>query len=168
MGKKTSITFIIIAVIVVIAVWVFTSAYHSAREQYLDGHEKTKQLATEKGNLSSIDEIETFYGHIKYHVVSGVNKKDEKVYIWVPQTNKNQDVTIKKQSLGITAKQAISKVNQEYNPLEIVGVNLGMDEGIPIWEVKYRDQSDRYTFDFVNFYDGEIIKHMAIKNKKDS
>lgn len=40
-----------------------------------------------------------------------------------------------------------------------------MDEGIPLWEIKYKDRSNRYTFDLVNFYDGEIIKHMAINLK---
>jgi uncharacterized protein YpmB len=165
MGKKTTITLIIIIAILIIATWVFTSTYQSAREQYLDGQEKSKQLAIEKGNLSEIEEIDTFYGQMKYHVISGVNKQDEKVFVWIPQTKKNQDVIIKKRSSGITEKQAIAKVSQENNPVEIIEVNLGMDEGIPIWEVKYIDESDRYTFDFVNFYDGEIVKHMAIKDE---
>jgi uncharacterized protein YpmB len=168
MGKKTIITLIIVVAMLIIAVWVFTFTYNSAREQYLDGHEKSKQLAIEKGKLSSIDEIETFYGQIKYHILSGENKQGERVYVWVPQTKKNQEVIVKKQSSGINEKEAISKVNQEYNPSEIMDVNLGMDEGIPIWEVKYKDQSDRYTFDFVNFNDGKIVKHMAVKNEKDS
>jgi uncharacterized protein YpmB len=100
--------------------------------------------------------------------MSGKNSNNEKVYVWVPQTKENETVIIKKRSSGITEEQAIAKVNQAYNPANIVDVKLGMDEGIPIWEVKYRDKSERYTFDFVNFYDGEIIKHMAIKAEKES
>lgn len=72
---------------------------------------------------------------------------------------------VKKQSSGITKDEALKKVNKEYSPVEIISVRLGMDEEIPIWEVKYKDKSDRYTFDYVNFYDGEIIKHMALKTK---
>ncbi|MGM0873960.1 MAG: DUF5590 domain-containing protein [Bacillota bacterium] len=168
MGKKTIISLVITVVILIVAIWVFGSAYSVAREQYLDGHEKSKELVLNKGELSSIQNVETFNGNIKYHVMSAENAKDEKVYVWVPQTEKNEKVIIKKQSSGITEEEAISKVNQEYDPIKIVDVKLGMDEGIPIWEVKYKDQSDRYTFDFVNFYDGEIIKHMAIKNEKHS
>jgi uncharacterized protein YpmB len=168
MGKKTLITLIITVAILIIATWGFVSTYSTAREQYLDGHEASKELALEKGKLSSIDTIETYNGPIKYHVMSGKNSNDEKVYVWVPQTKENETVIIKKQSSGITEEQAIAKVNQAYNPANIVDVKLGMDEGIPIWEVKYRDKSERYTFDFVNFYDGEIIKHMAIKAEKES
>lgn len=168
MGKKIIISLVITVVIFIVAIWVFGSAYSVAREQYLDGHEKSKELALKKGELSSIQSVETFNGNIKYHVMSAENAKDQKVYVWVPQTKKNENVIIKKQSSGITEKDAISKVNQEYDPVKIVDVKLGMDEGIPIWEVKYKDKTDRYTFDFVNFYDGEIIKHMAIKKEKHS
>jgi uncharacterized protein YpmB len=168
MGKKTLITLIITVAILIIAAWVFASTYSAAREQYMDGHEESKELALEKGKLSKIETIETYNGQIKYHVMSGENNNNEKVYVWVPQTKKNETVIVKKQSSGITEEQAIAKVNQAYNPANIVDVKLGMDEGIPIWEVKYRDKSERYTFDFVNFYDGEIIKHMAIKDENGS
>jgi uncharacterized protein YpmB len=118
--------------------------------------------------LSSIDWIETFYGHRKYHVLSGTNAQNKKVYVWIPQTKKNESVIVKKQSSGITKEQAITNVNKEYDPVEIVSVKLGMDEEIPIWEVKYKSQSGRFTYDYVDFNNGEVIKHMALKSTKDS
>jgi uncharacterized protein YpmB len=168
MGKKTTVTVIITIVILIIAAWVFTSTYTSARDQYLKGHDKSKALAIEKGKLSSVDRIETFYGQRKYHVLSGTNAKHKKVYVWIPQTEKNESVIVKEQSAGITKEQAITNVNQEYDPVEIVSVKLGMDEGIPIWEVKYKSQSGRFTYDYVDFNNGEIIKHMALKSTEDS
>lgn len=168
MGKKTTVTVIITIVILIIAAWVFTSTYTSARDQYLEGHDKSKALAIEKGKLSSIDWIETFYGHRKYHVLSGTNAQNKKVYVWIRQTKKNESVIVKKQSSGITKEQAITNVNKEYDPVEIVSVKLGMDEEIPIWEVKYKSQSGRFTYDYVDFNNGEVIKHMALKSTKDS
>jgi uncharacterized protein YpmB len=168
MGKKTTVTVIITIVIIIIAAWVFTSTYTSARDQYLEGHDDSKALAIEKGKLSSIDKIETFYGQRKYHVLSGTNTQNKKVYVWIPQTEKNESVIVKEQSAGITEEQAIANVKQEYNPVEIISVKLGMDEEIPIWEVKYRSQSGRFTYDYVDFINGEIIKHMALKSTEDS
>jgi uncharacterized protein YpmB len=166
MGKRTVSILVITAIIIIIAVAAYIHTYNVARDQYLDGHEQSKELAIEEGKLSSIDTIETYNGQVKYHVLSGINGNDEKVYVWIPQTKKMDKVIIKKQSSGITADQAKTEVLKEHNPKEIIDVKLGMDEEIPIWEVKYRDQSDRYTFDYVNFSDGEIIKHMAIKNER--
>lgn len=167
MGKKITITLIITNVIFIIAALVFTSAYTSARDQYLEGHDKSKALAMEKEKLSSIDWIETFYGQKKYHVLSGTDAKNKKVYVWISQAKKNEDVRIKKQSSGITREQAMTKVQQEYDPLEIISVKLGMDEDIPIWEVKYKSQSGRFTYDYVDFNNGKIIKHMALKSPSD-
>ena len=166
MGKKTIITIIITSIILGLSIWIFSTTYNTARDQYSHNHEKSKVLALEVGKLSSVDSIETFNGQLKYHVLSGKNNKDEKVYAWVPQKDKNDDVIVKKQSSGITKEEAINKVKQEYDLVELIDVKLGMDEGIPIWEVKYRDKSDRYTFDYVEFSNGTIVKHMAIKNLK--
>lgn len=166
MGKKTIITICILSIILCLSIWVFSTTYSSAREQYSQNHEKSKELALEVGKLSSVDSIDTFYGQLKYHVLSGKNNKDEKVYAWVPQKEKSEEVIVENQSSGITKEEAIKKVSKEYDLVELIVVNLGMDEGIPIWEVKYRDKSNRYTFDYVRFSDGTIVKHMAIKNIK--
>lgn len=164
MGKKTVITLTITVVIFIIALWTLMVIYNTAREQYLDGHKDSQKLAMQIGQITSIESIETFYGDIKYHVITGENIKEEKVYIWIPQSEK-KNVIIKKHSAGITKEQAIKEVHKEYDPIKIIDVKLGMDEGIPLWEIKYKDRSNRYTFDLVNFYDGEIIKHMAINLK---
>ncbi|KKI88757.1 hypothetical protein WQ54_30075 [Bacillus sp. SA1-12] len=165
MKKKTITTLIItFSILIIIGIWVFSSTYNNARDQYTGDHEQSKTLALEQGKLSAVGTVETYYGQEKYHVMTGKNSKGDKVYAWVLQSEKNQKVIIKKQSSGISKNQAITAVQEEYNPAKIIDVKLGMDEGIPIWEVKYLDESKRYTFDLVNFYDGEIVKHMAIKN----
>ncbi|MGM7721952.1 DUF5590 domain-containing protein [uncultured Metabacillus sp.] len=169
MKKKTITTLIItVSILFIIGILVFSTTYNTAREQYASGHEQSKALALEKGKLSSVGTIETYYGQQKFHVMTGENSNGDKVYAWVMQSEKDQQVIVKKQSSGITKKQAITTVQKEYNPVKIIDVKLGMDEGIPIWEVKYVDESNRYTFDLVNFYDGEIVKHMAIKNTAQS
>ncbi len=170
MGKKTLITLIVSFVVLIGVIILFTNIYQTARNQYEEGHQKSKEfvLSNKDLDVKSIDSIETYNGEKKYHVMSGKNAKNEKIYVWVPQEVKNDKPTIKKQSEGITEKEAIAEVNQEKNPEKIVAVTLGMDEGIPIWEVKYLDKSDRYNFDYVNFNNGDIIKHMAIKNDKNS
>ncbi len=164
MRKKANIILFIIIVLILSGVWIFTSTYLKAREDYESGHKESKKFAIENANLSAISQINTFSADKKYHVITGENSNDEPVYAWISNVNKEREIIVKKQSSGITKEEALERVYQEHNPSEIISVQLGMDEGVPIWEVKYQDESDRYTFDFVNFYDGEIIKHMAIKN----
>ncbi|PGT87425.1 MULTISPECIES: cell wall elongation regulator TseB-like domain-containing protein [Bacillaceae] len=168
MGRKTWIFIAVFSVIFIAAVWIFTATYQAAREQYTNGHEQSKKKAMESANLSTITEITTFNSDKQYHVLTGEKANNEGVYVWVYKKEKEDKMLVKKRSSGITLDEAIKIVNNEYDPSEIISVQLGMDEEIPIWEVKYKDKSDRYTFDYVNFYDGEIIKHMALKTKTSS
>ncbi|MFV2048080.1 DUF5590 domain-containing protein [Metabacillus sp. YM-086] len=168
MGRKTWTFIAVFSILFIAVVWIFTATYQAAREQYTNGHEQSKKIAMESANLSTITEITTFNSDKQYHVLTGEKTKNESVYVWVYKKDKEDKMLVKKQSSGITKDEALKKVNKEYSPVEIISVRLGMDEEIPIWEVKYKDKSDRYTFDYVNFYDGEIIKHMALKTKTSS
>lgn len=164
MERKVGISIFIITVLIISGIWILTSSYLTAREQYEEGHEQSRQFAIKEANLKTIDEIKTYSADQRYHVITGTNSENQKVYAWISNIDKEKKILVKKQSSGITKEEALETVYQEHNPAEIISVQLGMDEGIPIWEVKYQDESERYTFDFVNFYDGKIIKHMAIKN----
>ena len=163
MEKKIVIPLIILGVLIISGIWILTSSYLTARGQYEDGHEQSKQFAMEEANLKNISKINTFSSDQKYHVITATNIENEAVYGWISNIKKERKMIVKKKSAGITKNEALESVNEEHNPSEIISVQLGMDEGIPIWEVKYQDESDRYTFDYVNFYDGKIIKHMALK-----
>ncbi len=163
MEKKVGIPIFIVVVFIISAIWILTSSYLSARDQYENGHEQSKQFAMEKAKLKTISNIDTFSSDQKYHVITGKNNENETVYVWISNIEKGRKSVVKKKSTGITKNEALESVYEEHNPSEIISVKLGMDEGIPIWEVKYQDESERYTFDYVNFYDGKIIKHMAIK-----
>lgn len=174
MGKKTIITLVVLVVVIIISIGVFASIYNTARSQYNEGHQHSKEIALEKGKLATIETIHTFNGHIKYHIISGENVNREPVFVWIPilsnvqkeEDRNEEELVVKKQSSGITKEEAIQVVKSEYNVKKLINVQIGMDADIPIWEVKYKDQANRYTFDFVRFSNGEIIKHMAVKNNK--
>ncbi|MCV9888382.1 cell wall elongation regulator TseB-like domain-containing protein [Metabacillus halosaccharovorans] len=163
MEKKIVIPLFILGVLIISGIWILTSSYLTARGQYEDGYEQSKQFAMEEANLKNISKINTFNSDQKYHVITAKNNENEQVYGWISNIKKERKMIVKKKTAGITKNEALESVNEEHNPSEIISVQLGMDEGIPIWEVKYQDESDRYTFDYVNFYDGKIIKHMALK-----
>ena len=40
-------------------------------------------------------------------------------------------------------------------PKQIVKVKLGAENDIPLWEITYIDQEDRYTYYYLEFQNGE-------------
>lgn len=161
--KKSVIGLVALSILFLIVIYFFTTTYQTARSQYSEGHNKSVELAKGRGNLSFVEKVETFNGTLQYHIVTGTNEINEKIIAWIPQQNRGK-VLIEKQGNGVTKEQALKTVQQQYSPVKIKSVQLGMDENIPIWEIKYIDESGRFTYDFVNFYDGKINKHMAIQN----
>ncbi|WP_233231000.1 cell wall elongation regulator TseB-like domain-containing protein [Listeria weihenstephanensis] len=96
-----------------------------------------------------------------YYVLTGKNSKSKNIIVWVPKSKKGT-VVVKYASDGISKNEAIAKVKQEKNPKKILNVTLGMDKGVPIWEVSYLDSSNSLNYYDLDFETGEWYR--AIEN----
>ncbi|MCM3596915.1 DUF5590 domain-containing protein [Metabacillus idriensis] len=162
MGKKIVITASAAAVFLLVSLGVFLNVYHSAMAQKNDGHEEAIDRALKETDLKNAESVETFNGLKQFYVITGLNKSNKAVYVWVPE-NKKEKPVLKLASDGITEKKALEIVKAQQNPVKVISVKLGMEKNVPLWEVKYIDDQNRYTYDLINFSNGEIRKHIAIK-----
>lgn len=162
MGRKLILASIVMAIVLLIALAGFIQVYQSAMSQKNSGHDQAIDQATGQTELKNAESIHTFNGLEQYFVVSGKNENNKNVYVWVPEDSKKKPV-LKLASEGISEKEALEIVNREQNPQKIISAQLGMEKNVPFWEIKYIDDQNRYTYDFVNFTNGEIQKHIAIK-----
>ncbi|WP_260444975.1 cell wall elongation regulator TseB-like domain-containing protein [Listeria booriae] len=96
-----------------------------------------------------------------YYVLTGKNSKGKDIIVWVPKSKKDT-VVVKYASDGISKNEAIAKVKQEKNPAKLLNVTLGMDKGVPIWEISYLDSSGSLNYYDVDFETGEWYR--AIEN----
>jgi uncharacterized protein YpmB len=162
MGKKIIIGASVLAVFLLVALGAFFNVYHAAMAQKNDGHEEAIARALKETDLKNAESVETFNGLKQYYVITGLNKSNKAVYVWVPEDSKEKPV-LKLAADGITEKKALEIVKAKQNPEKVISVKLGMEKTIPLWEVKYIDDQNRYTYDLLNFSNGEIRKHIAIK-----
>jgi len=92
-------------------------------------------------------------------VIKGKNRDGENIIVWVPKA-KDKDITVKKESEGLTEREALAMVREglalkdDQRPKEIVRVKLGMIENTPVYEISYIDQKGRYSFLYIDFYEG--------------
>jgi uncharacterized protein YpmB len=162
MGRKLIIASIVLAILLLFALGWFIHVYQSAMSQKNSGHDQAINRAAEQTELKDAETVYTFNGLEQYFVIAGKNDSNKNVYVWVPEDSKKKPV-LKLASDGITEKEALEIVNREQNPQKIISAKLGMEKNAPFWEIKYIDEQNRYTYDFVNFTNGEIQKHIAIK-----
>ncbi|KEZ50686.1 DUF5590 domain-containing protein [Metabacillus indicus] len=162
MGRKITIASISAGILLLIAAAVFMNVYNTAMAQKKDGHTEAIQRAEQETELKKAESAETFNGLEQYIVITGSDDSGKPVYVFVPSDKKKKPV-LKLVSDGISEKEALEAVRSEQNPQKLISVQLGMEGSVPVWEVKYIDDQNRYTYDLVQFTDGEIRKHIAIR-----
>jgi uncharacterized protein YpmB len=83
------------------------------------------------------------------------------VAAWVPE--KTGNVIVKKIKSGVSKQEAIAKLKAERNPKEIISAKLGMEKGVPLWELTYIDDDNRYSFYYLSFKDGTFLKRYSFQ-----
>ncbi|AIE78858.1 propeptide PepSY amd peptidase M4 [Bacillus cereus] len=151
-------------IIVIVASGIYGAyVYNKAMEKKLPKEAKSVEIAKEKAKLTKVKSVDYYNGNSSYTVVQGIDEKGEQIIVWVP--NKKGNVLVKKKSEGISEKEALQKLAEQASgkgdepkpkPKEITKVKLGAQNDIPLWEITYIDQEDRYTYYYLEFQNGVL------------
>jgi uncharacterized protein YpmB len=144
-----------------IAIGVSVSVYRGSLAPKRSLVEAARERAEEQARFVHIDEIDTYYGENAYVVFVGTDRKGTKKIAWVPE--KNGSVIVKEAKSGLTKREAIERLTAERNPKKIVSAKLGMEKGVPLWELTYIDEDNRYSFYYISFEDGTFLKRYSFQ-----
>ncbi|WLR53062.1 DUF5590 domain-containing protein [Bacillus tianshenii] len=153
----------LLLIIPIILVWQAAALYQDTLSSEKDLQAKAIAKAKQAVDDLTVTDVEHYYGNQPYQVVYGTSNK-ESIYVWVPMNKKGKVIT-KKASEGWTKKRVKEHVMNEREPLNIIDIRLGMESGTPLWEVTYRDQQQRYTYYYLDFQSGELLKRYSLKTK---
>lgn len=148
--------------IVVVAVVLYGGhIYNATMEKKVPKESKTVEVAKEKAKLTNVTKIDYYNGQTPYEVVQGVNEKGEQYIVWVPE--KKGDILVQEANKGISEKEALQIVAKERKPKQFVKAKLGAENNVPLWEVTYIDDENRYTYYYLAFQDGKFLKRYSIE-----
>lgn len=128
-------------------------------DQKENGHEQVAETARQEAGLKQVDSVETFVGKEKQYIVTGADKKGDKMYVWVPADKKQK--TLYKASAGITGRQAAKAVQDEGLMSELKEVHLAREGNVLLWEVTYLNKDGQYSLSYVDFINGKIHKNIT-------
>jgi uncharacterized protein YpmB len=159
--------FLFIALIILIG-WKAIDVYQAAVTPLNKDEERAVAIAKKEINIREIKKVYHYFGtemnHKKaesFQVVACTNEKGEDIFVWISE-KKNKPVIVKKAKEGISEKEAIKIVNKERNPKEIISVTLGMENNVPLWEIKFLEEDGRFTYYYIDFDDGKFLKRYSI------
>lgn len=117
--------------------------------------------ANEEVKLTKITNIDWFHYTDSYYVIEGVTTDNKEVYVWVPE-DKNKTVHVENKKTGMSKDKVKAIVFNELNditsdkrPKEIMNIKLGMIEDTPAYEITFRDQKNRYSILYIDYYNGD-------------
>lgn len=148
--------FLIIGFAVIIIITIGTTIYLNAIEPLKSAEEKAIGIAMAETPLTVVDEFNIYNGEETYYVLQGKNGDGTKLIVWVPE--EKGKLMVKKASDGITKKQATDTVSVEIATDTIITVKLGMEKGIPLWEVHSKTKGNLLNYYSVEFETGDWLK----------
>lgn len=74
---------------------------------------------------------------------------------------KKAKILSKKASDGISSGKAAKIVRHEGLVSKLNGVHPARENNVPLWEVTYINKSGQYSFSYVDFTSGKILKNIT-------
>ncbi|CAM3978940.1 cell wall elongation regulator TseB-like domain-containing protein [Lederbergia lenta] len=145
---------LLISSIVLIIAVVSIVIYSKARAPFNNDREMAEKKAGKEAEIVSIDKYYIYNGSHTYYTIVGKDKAGVQKVVWIPD-NPKEKLVIKKLSDGISEQDAINKLFNEEKPKEILGVRLGIEKDLPIWELAYLDEKSNLNYYYIHFDTGE-------------
>lgn len=138
----------------VIGLLIFT--YIKAMQPVDLAKERAIEIAINETNVVEVDDFEIYHGQETVAIVEGKDKNGESVFVFIPE--KVEELVVRNKANGISKNDAIERVNELTNPKKIMDVRLGMEMGIPIWEIYYLSDGNLINYYHLDFETGEWLK----------
>ncbi|MES9780413.1 MULTISPECIES: cell wall elongation regulator TseB-like domain-containing protein [Bacillus cereus group] len=158
-------------IIVIVASGIYGAyVYNKAMGKKIPKESKFVEIAKEKAKLTKVKSVDYYNGKSAYIVVQGTDEKGEQLIVWVPE--KKGNTVVRKKSEGISEKEAIQRTLEQVGneskeskskPKEIMKVKLGFENDVPLWEVTYIDDDNRYSYYYLEFKDGKFLRRYSIE-----
>ncbi|RFU68467.1 peptidase [Peribacillus saganii] len=148
---------IITSLVVLVLIGISAGAYIHAMKPKNEAYKRAFNEAQNEAGLVTKDKFYIYNGMESYYVVVGRDEQKKQKIVWIP-FDKKRKVVIKDFRSGKTEEDIRKIVASEMNPEKIITVKLGMEKSVPLWEVTYLDEKNRYNYEYYEFKTGELLK----------
>ncbi|MDX8046145.1 DUF5590 domain-containing protein [Gracilibacillus sp. S3-1-1] len=154
--NKLLVTVTIAIIVLLAAITYFIIVYQDAINSKTEYFDEITELVKENTSLNVIHSIERYHGDQLYYVVDGETDDNEAVFTFVYQPDKDEDNNEDEWDFKVFKKDAfysedtlLAEWQNRCSGCEYLGSEIGIDNDIPILEIKYFDNQDRLVYENV-------------------
>jgi uncharacterized protein YpmB len=146
-----------IVMLLVIAYGYYLYTLSAGNSSLNKAYEDAQLIAYNETGLQKPSDFYMYRGKEKWDVITGKNRNGTMVAIWIP-LDKNSKIFALPLKSGITKDQALEVLKQQREPFQIIHTKLGCEQGIPLWEITYKNVKDKLCYFYVDFNSGKWLK----------
>lgn len=172
MNKKNSIPWkrVLLFVLLFCIILAIIYGVYSLRQIYkskVDRHDEVEAFVIEHSDITSIQEIDHFQDEEGYYTLIAEDKKGEMVYVFL-----RDDESFSTKNLYIVPAKTMKepetfedKLKENCKACEIVRSAPAMIDGVPLWELTYYDEEDRYVIEYKYLENGNTYEKLSLSRK---
>lgn len=154
--------FIIIFVIAVV-IGIFAYFYMSIRSPIKEDAKRAVEYVLEHTEIVQVDKTEFYNGTRDYQVIFGKDKNGTEWIVWY--NDEEKDVIKRKKADGLSEQDVLKIVKKELNIEKTEKIRLGIENRLPVYEVIYLEDGDRFAYYYLTFDDGTFVKRYSLKKE---
>lgn len=140
---------------VILVLWIsFAIANHPRSQAQHEAYAMAKKYA----HVNNPNGFYVYNREKTYYTVTGKNRHGQQVLVMIPE--KGGNISVIKQSKGITSQQALSTVRNKENPRRILRSAPGYFNSKVVWEVTYINKKGALCYDLINFKTGQFVQQI--------
>ena len=143
---------IVVVILLVLGLW----GVHHALSPMKKAEQQSVTLAKKYAGLTNQTGFYWTNLNKTYYTVAGTNKKNQPIYVIVPQ--KGGQLRVLKQSEGLSRNTVLKRTWANKNPKKVLQAALGVFNNKPAWYVNYINQKGQLCYDTLNFKTGKSLQ----------
>ncbi len=127
---------------------------------FYDIRGQAEELTLQSKALAVVTDSYTYNGNKPYVTVFGLDEYGKEKAVFVPislEVNAIQEVFLMD---GITEAEALGDLYSQVKVKEILHTKLGYEEAGAVWEITYKNESDKLNYVYILFEDGQWWKRI--------
>lgn len=150
-----------VCLIFIIIIGIFSYFYIAIRQPMTLDNIRAIEYVMKETVIEEVNDITFYNGSNHYQVITGTDAKGEQWVVWYNE--ENDEVIKRKMNEGLSEKEVLQIVNQRLKVKKIENIRLGIENNLPVYEVTYIDDEDRYAYYYLTFNDGTFVKRYSLK-----
>ncbi|RCW64940.1 hypothetical protein [Saliterribacillus persicus] len=150
--------FLFVTILSVITISIISYSVHLYQEVVSDRDldlNEVEAYVKEESAIVQISEIDRYHGDMLFHAVKGKTEDGKELLVFFYEEDDVKEIITYEMDNLMSKEEIMNNWSSTCDGCELLGSSFGMDNEVPVVEIKYIDQEERLVYEYVQLSNGE-------------